>query len=167
MHEPSVNVCLLLLISKGGSNNLWTFLPKARQKPAALPDCSAFPSPPIIALHAIYFPWSFYVPPTLLLFFTAKSFPPSSQKLVECHHVSPVQHSPTFCLCVSYTSAHWVMAAIIHLFISHADLLSHITSCKINIVSSMPVLHPSSCHVSSFPFVTCFFSVLCLIYFVE
>lgn len=101
---------------------------------------------------------------TVFLFFTAKSLPPSSQKPVECHRVSPVQHSPTFCLCVSYTPAHWGTAAVIHLFISHADLLSRIAFCKINVVPSMPVLRPFSRHVSSFPFVTslCFFCLLCV-----
>lgn len=167
-HEPNVDVCLLLLISNAGSNHLWTFLSKARQNPATLPDCPAFLSPPVIALHAIYFPWSFYVPPTLL-------FSSSQLNLSPLHPRSWLSvimsllcsTQPNFCLCVSYTSAHWVIAAIIHLSISHADLLSHTASCKINIVPSMPVLHPfflpcffiSICHL-------CFFSVLCLIYFV-
>lgn len=136
------------------------------QSLATLPDSPAF-LPPSLLSFACFFLFSmtsFRVPPPTLLFSSSSQlnlYPPSSQKPVECHHVSPVQHSPTFCLCVSYPSAHRATAAVIHLFISHADLLSRIALCKINIVPSTPVLHPFSCHVSSFPFVTSlsFFSV--------
>lgn len=179
MHDLNINSLCALLISKSRSfqkNKNKTILDLLAvivlQSLATLTDSSAFLSPPFLVSHAFYFPLLLFVSPSntsVFLFFTAKSLPPSSQKLVECHHVSPVQHSPTFCLCVSYTSAHWAIAAVIHLFISHADLLSRIALCKINIVPSMPVLHPLSCHVSSFPFVTSlsFFCLLCLIYFVE
>lgn len=174
MHDINISGLCILLISKSRllQTNLGLLLSIVLQSLATLPDCSAFLSPPFLVLHAFYFPLLLFVFPSntsVFLFFTAKPLPPSSQKLVECHHVSPVQHSPTFCLCVSYISAHWAIAAVIHLFISHADLLSRIALCKINIVPSMPVLHPFSCHVSSFLFVTplFFLSSLCLIYFVE
>lgn len=163
MHDLSINVCILLT-SK--SRLFQTYLGLLA---ATLPDCSAFLFPPFLALHAFYFPFLLFgprPPPTLLffLFFTAKPLPSSSQKLVECHHVSPVQHSPTFCLCVSYPSAHWAIAAVIHLFISHADLLSRIALCKINIVPSTCqffTLSPAMfLHFHLSPL--CFFCLLCV-----
>lgn len=114
---------------------------------------------------------------SLLCFFhpTVKSLRPSPQKLVERLHLSPVQHSPHFCL---LSSAHRVVAAAIlrsffFLFASHTDLLNHIVITVINILPSMTALHPLSCHVSLFPFVTslffvCFSLSSCvLIYFAE
>lgn len=133
---------------------------------------SFFPQSSLSVLPSTLLFFSFFFPPQLNLYalhprswlsvFT--SLPCSTARL-------SVSSVPMF---LSLLHTGLSLLPSIFVCVSYRPFEPYYYHCKINILPSMPALHPFSCHVSSFPFVTSlcsfvFFSLsLCvLIYFVK